>query len=165
MGNVQNADDLVHSVEFVGQPHISTSSNINAMQLAITALNVSAVDRATRPCVVGNDPAMCDCGTHPVYGPESTLDVQQMVAAAQGGWVYAYRSGYWTHDWHAATDYADTLYTILDVVWAALYGDVHPQTLSFSYGMPMGGCAASVLERPFGDVLAEQAMVNKYVNV
>lgn len=58
----------------------------------------------------------------------------------------------------------DTLYTILDVSWAALYGDVHPQTLSFSYGMPMGACATDIVPRPFGDAHAEAVMVNRFVH-
>ena len=54
------------------------------------------------------------------------------------------------------SDFIDTLYSILDVSWAALFGDVLPQTLSFSYGMPTGECNYGAVPRPYGDLQAEQ---------
>lgn len=82
--------ELIDRVEFLGLPNVKAATGI---QSAVLSLNSTAARMAKMPCRVANDPAMCDCGTKPVYGGESTLDIQQIVAAAQGGWVYAFRSG------------------------------------------------------------------------
>eukprot|EP00041_Stephanoeca_diplocostata_P028824 m.834170 g.834170 ORF g.834170 m.834170 type:complete len:1072 (+) comp23444_c0_seq4:147-3362(+) len=153
---IQSATTIADNVHFIGVPSVSTNTAASYLHDNVSSFNRSASDT---PCRVENNPTPCECGASPVYGGESTLDVQCLTGATQGGSTVAFRSGYWTAHWVAADDYTDTLYTLLDVVWAVLFGDVVPQVLSFSYGMPMGTCA--VVENPFGDQNSQAHMVER----
>ena len=93
---------LVSGVQFVARPVINEALVFNLSQ-AVNDINSSATSvNIADPCYTINDPALCNCDQQPHHGGESTLDVQQIVAAAMGGSVYAFRSGYWTGEWAAS---------------------------------------------------------------
>eukprot|EP00041_Stephanoeca_diplocostata_P033839 m.1129089 g.1129089 ORF g.1129089 m.1129089 type:complete len:460 (+) comp24415_c0_seq10:177-1556(+) len=157
------AGSIVHDTTFVHSPQVDSTSiadvngSLYTLPQAITdalsesALHGNGVSIPAQPCSVANAVVQCDCGTVQTGG-ETTLDVQMSVAAAQGGYTYAYHSGYWSTQ--ATSSSSPTLETasqslmfyllMLDIAWAILYGNVQPWTLSMSYGLPLG-CTAGPL--------------------